>query len=228
MARIKFGAIIVDTRGSIGGTTIKWTRAGAVMQTHSYARNRLTPLTALQRERLSTFGQQWYSTLTEEQRTDWRAFALANPLPNTWGDDYPLSGIAQYVRTNLSLAAIDATPLSDAPTDLTVTALATLTLSVTAPNTATLTFTPTPTPANHVLLIKATPASSPGVLNFDGKYLQIDFQAPGETSPLNIAAAYNALVGNFLAGARYAIAATLVNTTNGARGPLILANAIAT
>lgn len=228
MALIKFGAVITDSRGSLGGTTFKSTRAGSVMQTRSYPIRHLTQAQSIQRARLAELGVAWYALLSESQRTDWTALAIANPLPNQWGDMFPLSGVAFFNRVNLSLAAIDELALLDAPADQAVTALATVTLTVTAPATASMAFTASPVPADHVLLIQATNRLSVGQSYVDSLFFQLTYKAAGQTSPVGIGADLAAAIGDLNASSRYAVRATLVHLTNGARSTPIVASAIAT
>lgn len=227
MALIKFGAVIVDSRGSVGGTTFKNTRAGLVMQRKATPIRTLNHLTSINRSRLAELSKNWFKDLDVSQRDDWRALAAANPLPNTWGDEFPLSGIAFFIRTNLTLQTVGEAKIFDAPANQDVTALATLTLSVTAPNNAEIAFTATPTPADHVLLVNATLKLSPGVNNFTDKFFFLDHGGAGETSPFDLASAWADHVGDFKAGALYAVQATLVNTVNGARSAPLVSNVIA-
>ena len=221
MALIRYGAVIVDSRGTVGGMTFKATRAGLAMQRKSTPRTTPTQATSLQRARFAELSQDWHATLDASQRAAWRALAAANPLADPWGTTWPLSGLAFYIRTNLSLLALGQTKITDAPATQAVTALATATLAITAPNTATLTFTPTPTTANHLLLLRATPAMSPGLSQYSGRYRQLAVGGAGQTSPWDIAAAYTAKFGTFLAGQQYAIEALQVNIENGARSAVL-------
>jgi hypothetical protein len=224
MALVKFGAVIVDSRGSIGGMTIKGTRAGPVMQRKAAPVRTLSQLTSINRARLAELSKDWFNNLDVGQRDDWRALAAANPVPNTWGDEFPLSGIAMFIRVNLTLYSVGEIKIFDAPANQAVTALASVTLSVTAPNLAEITFSATPTPADHILLVNATLKLSPGINNFTDRFFFLDHGAAGETSPFDLATEWQAHVGNFKAGAEYAVQATLINIVNGARAaPLISA-----
>lgn len=227
MALLKFGAIITDTRGSIGGTTVKLTRAGPVIQNKSNPTRRLSQLTALQKARVALLADAWKNTLTAPQREDWRDFAAANPLPNTWGDLFPITGVAFYLRVNLALASVGAARLDDAPADQSVTAFTSATLTVTAPNTASLAYAPTPIPASHALLVTATPTLSPGLATYESKMTILTTIAAAAASPQSIATPWNLKIGDFIAGKQYAITARLVKTTNGARTPTITSAALA-
>lgn len=227
MALVKFGAIIVDSRGSVGGMTIKGTRAGPVMQRKATPTRTLSQMTSINRSRLAELSKDWFNNLDVGQRDDWRALAAANPIPNTWGDEFPLSGIAMFIRVNLTLYSVGEIKIFDAPANQAVTALASVNLSVTAPNTAAIAFTAKPTPANHLLLVNATLKLSAGINNFTGRFFFLDHGAAAEPSPFNIAAAWAEHVGDFVAGAEYAVQATLINITNGARAAPILSAVLA-
>jgi hypothetical protein len=197
------------------------------MQTKSNPITTLTERNSAQRNSLAGLGQAWFNTLDQTQRDAWTALAVANPLPNQWGDEFPISGVAFFIRTNLTLLAIGVAQIDDAPADQAVTALASLTLSVTAPATASITFTPTPTTAGHRLLLAATSEASPGQTATALHYWFLQHGGAAEASPLNVATPYLARVGAFAAGKRYAVRGVQVNSANGARSAEFFATTLA-
>lgn len=228
MALLKFGAIITDTRGAIGGQIIRWTRNGHIIYNGALPKKILTQKNSVVRTTFSHFSKRWWQQLDASQRDDWRALAEANPRPNVWGDEYPLTGLALYVALNQTLIQAGETPTDDAPTDQAVSAPATATLTVSTPSTASLAFTSTPAPADHKPYIFVTPPISPGVANFDGKFFFLTTFSAASSSPLNIASALIALTGPLLESRQYAARLHFLNTTNGALSPGIVAATIAT
>jgi len=227
MAKVKLGAIIADTRGSIGGHTLKWSRAGHVLTMKPAPPKRLTPKHTTITANFATFSKRWWSSLSVSQRDDWRDLATANPRPDLWGDEYPLTGHALFISLNLRLRQATLTTTDDAPTDQAVTSLSTATLTLTAPSTASLAFTPTTTPTDHLVYLSAAGPFSPGRANFDHLLHFLGPSANPQTSPWNIAALLTAALGSIVAGRQYVVAAALLNSDNAALSPPIVATAIA-
>lgn len=103
MALIKFGPVISDARGSVGGTVFSRNAAGAIMKqrtTPTY------PASQKQQERaslLSTIIEDWQGTLTTPERNAWNALAQITSLPNKLGEQFTPSGLNLYVRSNCML-----------------------------------------------------------------------------------------------------------------------------
>lgn len=120
MALLKFGAMIADARGSVGGVVFARNRGGA------YARNRTVPInpnTSRQsavRALLGDLANIWTNTLTQVQRDAWELYAANVPLVNSLGESRNVSGINMYVRTNSVMLDTGGTRLDAAPTDFTV------------------------------------------------------------------------------------------------------------
>ena len=103
--KIKFGSIVVDGSGKLGGHIYAKNRGG------NYVRTKVTPTnpqTIYQMQVRGLFGNlssQWRS-LTEMQRTSWENYAGNNEVTDAFGDKRRLAGNAMFVsiNTNLSLA----------------------------------------------------------------------------------------------------------------------------
>lgn len=216
MARLKFGSIITDTRGSIGGQTIKWTRAGMVIQQKATPTRRLTARASVVRNSFANYTRRWWNELDSTQRDDWRALAAANPRPDIWGEEFPLTGLALYVGVNQLLKQAGLSPTDTAPSDQTVTAPLTSSATVTAPSSASLTFTATPVPTDHRAILYATPPLSPGVENPAGKFQFIAASGAGQTSPWDIGSVLLARLGSFPTDRKVFFSLHFLNSDNGA------------
>lgn len=228
MAKIKFGAVITDSRGGIGGQQLRMSRYGNVLSNKPHQPTKLTSHAAGARALFGNYSKRWWSTLTSTQRDDWRTLAAANPITNAWGDEYPLTGLAFYIKLNTRLVTAGLAPTDDAPTDQAVTSLVTLTLAATAPDSLVLTYTGSPVPTDYRLYVFATGAISPGVTNFDGKFFFITALAAATASPHDIGTEYLMRLPQLFVGRQYAVSAALLNTTNAALSPPLIASAIAT
>lgn len=227
MAKIKFGSVITDSRGHIDGVTYKWARAGNVAQRRVTPVHKHSAEATRARANFATLSKRWWTTLTPTQRTDWRALAAANPRPNVWGDEFPLTGLALFIGINSLLATASFAGTDDAPADQTVTALATLSITATPPDELLLTFTPSPLPTDHLLYIFARPNFSPGILNSTGRDAFLIASAIEITSTLDVGPDFVARFGAILADRQQLIRAALLNTVNGALSAAITATVIA-
>lgn len=216
MALAKFGSIITDSRGSIGGTTLKWSIAGNLITRKATPPRQTTPLQSVTRANFAMLSRYWWNELDATQRTDWRALAAANPFPNRWGDSFPLTGLAFFIRTNQKLLKAGEGLMADAPADQAVTAITAATLSITAPSTASLTFTPTPVPADHLLLLRLTDQQSPGKTTASGSYRYASAYATSTASPLNVYSALSLITGDLHTARQVFGKASLLSKDTGA------------
>lgn len=106
MAVVKYGPIISEARGSVGGVVFSRGRAG------TFARSRVKPVyNPTNRRTLWTSGMpvcytMWLSELTDEDREDWNTLAAASEFTNALGDVHHLSGWALFLRLNSILRFI--------------------------------------------------------------------------------------------------------------------------
>ncbi len=227
MAKIKFGSVITDSRGHIAGTTFKWTRNGNVSQRLVRPTLHLSPAAQRTKASFESYTRRWWSTLTPTQRTDWRALAAANPRPNTWGDEFPLTGHALFIAVNTVLVKANFAGIDDAPADQTVTAMTTATITATAPDELILTWTPSPLPANHGLYIFGRANFSPGILNSSRRSAFLLATDDSETSTLDVGPQFAAAFGPIITTRQQLLEVALLNSTNGALSTPITALAIA-
>lgn len=228
MAKIKFGSVITDSRGTIGGHTFQWTRYGNQIITKPQTAKFQTQRQTTVRNNFGYLTKRWWSALTPTQRTDWRSLAAANPRPNTWGDDFPLTGLALFISLNRRLMQAGFTTIDDAPTDQTVTPPATATLTVTAPATISLTFSSSPVPTDHVAYLHVSGPLSPGIANYGRFTSFLSASGAGQTSPWNVSSAFSSRHGDAIAGRQYAAELRFLNTVNAALSGQLTTATIAT
>ena len=114
MAKVKFGELAADVRGSIDGVTYSKNRFGA------YVRSRTAPIqsrTAFQLARRQAFTDlsALYRGLTASQKVAWGAFGLTITKTDSLGQAYTLTGAQAYVMLNLSKFTIGASRLDTPP-----------------------------------------------------------------------------------------------------------------
>jgi len=120
MALVKYGAGIVDMRGSIGGTTFARNKSGA------FARARTKPIdpsSAFQTAIRSVISQlvgRWKDTVTAAQRTVWNSYGAAVPMVNRLGETINLTGFNHYIRSNSARQQCGLAVVDDGPTVLSI------------------------------------------------------------------------------------------------------------
>lgn len=105
MARIIYGALAQDVRGSLAGTTFTKCRSGATIRQKVTPTNRQTPNQLGARANFSRCAQIW-RTLTDDQRAQWANFATQHPITDAFGKQIILSGAQQFTSTNAKRLAL--------------------------------------------------------------------------------------------------------------------------
>lgn len=100
MAICKYGPLVSELRGSIGGTTFTAGRFGKVVRARSSPVHAPTNARSYWKSLLSYDCAHWTNTLTEQERTDWRNLADATTFTNSLGEEYHPTGLNLYVRSN--------------------------------------------------------------------------------------------------------------------------------
>lgn len=107
MANVKYGSIVTDMKGKVGGQTFKGTKAGGVLQnnpspvkgaklTKADAGRAINPY-----NNMAAVSSSWRG-LSDTQRDDWNAAAPSFPFKNKFGEYYTASGYQLYVSCNLN------------------------------------------------------------------------------------------------------------------------------
>jgi hypothetical protein len=224
MAKLKFGAVVADTRGTVGGITFTRARSGAFMRASTKPTLKQTAMTQVVRSSLANLTKRWFSTLTAMQRAAWIALSAANPVTDVFGNSTILSGQQFYVRVNQLRNQAGLVYIDDAPADQSVTALLSLTLTATAPSTLSIAFTGTPLDGNHRLYIWATPSLSPGKVPTKGDMKFIGVSALGQASPYAAGTQYTARFGNMISTKLISVFVAAFRDDRGAVSPYLLAS----
>lgn len=116
MALIALGAGVTDIRGSIAGTTFSRSAAGNYARSRKKPVNPASDLQVERREALAYCTKYWSNTLTEQQRTDWRAYAAGTSWTNKLGQSIEINGLAAFLRVNALQRLIPSSLINAAPT----------------------------------------------------------------------------------------------------------------
>lgn len=224
--KAKFGAIIVDGRGKIGGHVASKNRSG------SYLRTKVTPVnpqTAAQlnvRNRFTDLSQAWRG-LTDDQRTAWNAAVGDYAKTNVFGDIKNPTGAQLYQRLNNNLLNIGEAAISVPPIPGAVFSFTSFSFAVdNSDGTMLLTFAPA-IPATDKILVFATPAVSPGKSYVANQLRQIDVLTTADLTGADIAPAWEAKFGAIpAAGQKVILQVKAVNVDTGQAGVPLEASAI--
>lgn len=216
--KTKFGAIIVDGRGKIGGHVASKNRAG------SYLRTKVTPVNLRSvaqtgvRNVFASFAQGWRG-LTEPQRIAWNAAVGDYASTDVFGDIKLPTGFNLYQRLNNNLQQIDVAALTLPPLPEAVAVVAIGTLSIAA-GLATMSLAYTPSAGTKTSVkVWATAPMSAGKSNAQGRFRLISTFSGETVSPANIKAAYVAKFGSVgIAGQKVFVKLEAVNENTGQTG----------
>lgn len=126
-----FKGIVTEASGSIGGITAARNRGGLYFRGRGIPVNTNTGRQQAVRNALTSLSQAWANTLTQTQRDAWDLYAQNVPLVGPLGDARQVSGLAQYVRSNVPRIQAGLPRVDDGPTTFTLAgSLANLTLLV--------------------------------------------------------------------------------------------------
>jgi hypothetical protein len=217
--KMKFGALVADGRGKIGGHVASKNRSGAYLRTKVTPVNRQTASQTTIRNRLANLSQAWRS-LTENQRAAWNAAVSDFAKTNIFGDLVNPTGFNLYQRLNNNLirigeSAIDTPPMPAAITDIVIGALTAngttgaMSLAYTAG-----------ADAGSEVEIWATPPVSAGVSFVKSEYRLIDQVTANTASPADIKTAYESKFGSIvgLDGMKVFVKTVAISVTTGQAG----------
>lgn len=215
--KVKFGMIIVDGSGKLGGHVVTQTKSGKAIRTKSSPVNRRSNA---QQSVKSIFAAnaQAFRGLTTAQIAAWNSASADWKLKNYFGDVMQLSGMALYQRLNANIVKAGGAVISDPPAQVPVEAIGDLAIATCTALVMTTTFVPTPVPADCAVMIEATRSVSPGVSFVKNQFRVIAVEPAAGTSPVNIYNDYVAVHGAPVTGKKVFLRATMVNVVTGQTG----------
>lgn len=232
MAKIKFGGMVADARGSVDSITFSRSRYGA------YARKKVTPVnpnTAKQSAVRALFGaaSSMFRSLGQALIDGWNEVAPQYSRANVFGDNLPLSGQTLFtkLKTQLSVLGITTDPTPMSPQTVPSQSAFEVLVDQSA---GTMQFKDVDaTTADQVIAIYASAPVSPG-RNFFGRssYKLIKVIAPSTASAETaIYADYAAVFGPVLGspdivGNKVRFVAKFVNLPNGQAGAETIFDAV--
>ncbi len=116
MALVMLGGGVTDIRGSIAGNTFSRSAAGNYMRSRKKPVNSRSPDQNARRANVAYLTKYWSGTLTDQERTDWRAYAQATTWTNKLGQSIVINGLAAFLGLNTLLLLIGEAIRAAAPT----------------------------------------------------------------------------------------------------------------
>jgi len=198
--KVKFGALVVDGRGKIGGHVASKNRGGAYLRTKVTPVNPQTSFQAIARARITNNSQNWRG-LTQTQRNAWNSAVSNWQKTDIFGDLKNPSGINLFVRLNSNITEAGGSAITIPPLPGTVVGPLTITLTAAAGTPAiSLAWTGGAIPADTAWVVRMTPQVSPGKNFVKSLYRNLVVLPAADATPTSVLTEYNARFGTLVAG----------------------------
>lgn len=192
MAKIKFGMMMTDARGKLGGQVFSKNRSGAYVRTKVTPKNDQTPRQSFIRSLLGAISQKW-STLSASARAGFNAAVGDWATTDIFGDARNPSGKTLFTKLNMNAQNAGFAEIEQVPTkiEMPVTGLSKVEIKKTP---GTIVITAETDFAGGACVVNATPRLSQGTSYVKGKFRQI---ATELTDVPELAVLYNNYVAKF-------------------------------
>ena len=192
MALIKFGMMMTDARGKLGGHVFTKARNGATIRTKVSPANPQTPAQSLSRSIFATVSSTW-RTLEESARVAWNAAVNDYSRTNVFGDNYLPSGKNLFTQLNCNLLNVGLPIIQNPPSPLTFDGIFVADITVINADTEITPQFPNGTPGiEYIKVMEASKPFSAGKFNFSGAYSKVAQWS--SATPLTPAQLYTAYV----------------------------------
>lgn len=189
MAKIKFGMMMTDARGKLGGQVFSKNRGGSYVRTKVTPSNPRTLAQMESRNILGTVSSAW-NGLTVAQRASWNSAVDEFKRTDVFGDLKTPSGKNLFTRLNKNLEQAGLAMLTLAPAKEEIAPI-TATAVVIDIASGAITFTDmAAVPAGMVAQISATPSLSAGISYVKNQFRVIDYVASGPITGTDLYTAY--------------------------------------
>lgn len=224
--KIKWGALVVDGRGKIGGHVASKNREGAYLRTKVSPVNPQTTYQQNARSLLANFSQGWRG-LTQGQRDAWNSAVESWKSTNVFADIVTPTGKNLYTKLNVNLSNIEKATINTPPLPMEVVepvinevtaADGDLSISITDESIVT----------GQSMLVFATEPVSPGKDFVKNLYRMLGVVAFVDETPVSIQTQYAARFGAIPAGQKVCVKLVPVVDTTGQKGVGSSSCAIAT
>ncbi len=109
------GLLGVELSGALGGVVASHNKGGTYFRERVIPTNPNTPQQQAVRNAVSSLSSFWQDGLTPTQRDAWETYARNVTVPNRLGDQVNISGMAHFVRSNVTRIQTGTAQVDDAP-----------------------------------------------------------------------------------------------------------------
>jgi len=224
--KIKFGALVVDGRGKVGGHVASKNRAGSYIRTKVTPVNPNTSYQAGVRNALATQSAAW-GALTEAQRLQWNDAVAAYQKTDIFGDLKKPSGFNLFQMLNNNLVRIGESALTVPPLPQEIPIIETGVLTAATGAAIEVTFTNDPVITDSEVEVSATPALSPGVSFVKSEFRRIGLMPAIVANVTTLTTIYGAKFGAVgAAGQKIFVQMKQISKTSGQAGIPVIYSAI--
>lgn len=224
--KIKFGALVVDGRGKIGGHVASKNRSGAYMRTKVTPVNRRSAAQMDVRSLLSGIAESWRE-LTADQVAAWNAAVADYQKTDIFGDIKKPTGFTLYQKLNNNAQRCGGSAITAPPLPIGVPFVTTLSLTATIGGDFDVAFAASPVPAGSAYIVSATRPLSAGISFVKSEFRIIKILAAAATTPANLSSEYAAIFGAPSSiGSKIFIQIKIVDLATGIAGTPVQASAL--
>lgn len=188
MAKIKFGMMMTDARGKLGGQVFSKNRGGAYIRTKVTPSNPQTQAQAQVRSNLATLSSGWNS-LTAAQIAQWNGSVDDWTSTDVFGDIKKPTGKNLYVKLNVNLLNSGQPAMATPPAKIELPALVDIAVNVITA-TGNIDITSLPVFADGKYQIEACAPVPIGVNFVKNKFRVISYVTQPTADPVDVSAAY--------------------------------------
>jgi hypothetical protein len=217
MAKIKFGMMMTDASGKLGGQVFSKNRGGSYVRTKGIPTNPQNVAQMYIRGIFASLSSQW-SALTEAQRTSFNNFVTDYGKTDVFGDVRNPSGknLFQRLNQNLSLTAQTLVTTCVAPSEVPFANISNAVIEI---GNATAEINTTGNTTGSKFLVFATPSLTQGTTFIKNKLRSIGYFDGGNGSVIDVQTAYVAKFGNPSVSANIYFGVKVINS-NGQASPM--------
>jgi hypothetical protein len=224
--KMKFGALVTDGRGKIGGHVASKNRAGAYLRQKVTPVNPRTTAQSLVRSRFGGISSAWRS-LTAAQQFAWNSAVQAWAKSDIFSDSRNPSGSQLYQRLNNNLVSSGSTQITSPAPNLGVKTVTAGVLTYTSGTPSLSLARSGAIPAATRMKIYATAPVSAGISFVKSQLRLISTVAAATASPDNILSAYTTKFGAVGGvGTKIFVGIVFVDSTSGANSPMQVVSAV--
>lgn len=221
MAKVKYGEIVVDMRGKLGGHVHSRNRSGNYTRTKVTPNNPQTSYQTTVRNRLGTQSSAW-SALTAAQRQAWNNAVDDFSRTNVFGDKVRPSGKNLYASLNNNLDSVGVAAVLVPPLPEAVEPISGVSITISLAGTYAVAYTGT-TAASDIQ-IWATTGLSQGTSNANNKFRLVEAIDGAVASPYDMKTAFDLRFGAPTLGTKVFIKLVVVNSTTGQAGVAVISS----